>query len=69
MKTIITIEDSMSEEEVEVTYEFFGDSGKPLEEGVETSPAIDQGVAVVKFLELLMEDPEGGVSHEDVLLN
>ena len=67
MKAVIELEDDIQEDEVVVSYKFFDDFGNLIEDDVDfRSPAIDQGVAVLKMLELLSENPDG-VSYEETI--
>lgn len=67
MKAVIELEDDIQEDEVVVSYKFFDDLGNLIEDDVDfRSPAIDQGVAVLKMLELLSENPDG-VSYEETI--
>jgi hypothetical protein len=67
LKAVIELEDDIQEDEVVVSYKFFDDFGNLIEDDVDfRSPAIDQGVAVLKMLELLSENPDG-VSYEETI--
>lgn len=66
MKTIITIEDDEFNDEVVVNYKTQDESGKEVDSVEDTTPAVDMTMAVINFIELLIENPEG-VSYEDVI--